>query len=106
MSQTGDWVVKNKEKADLLATHFSQKMITEEPERQLPRLPRLCLATLDSLVVTEDTVVRLLCTVNTRKAPEPDGVSPFLLKHCAEELAGPLTHILQQCLQTGIWPAM
>ena len=103
-SPAGDWVVKNTQKADLLATHFSQKMSTLDPERQPPRLPRLCPSTLDSPEVTENTVFHLLRTVNTKKAPGPDGVSPFLLKHCAEEIAAPLTHIFQQCLQTGTWP--
>ncbi|KAG0711327.1 hypothetical protein GWK47_020815 [Chionoecetes opilio] len=39
ITPAGDWVVKNQEKADLLATHFSRKMTTQDPERQPPRLP-------------------------------------------------------------------
>ncbi|KAK8394244.1 hypothetical protein O3P69_006435 [Scylla paramamosain] len=33
-----------------------------------------------------------LRSVNTGKAPVSDNIFPFLLKHCAEELARPLTH--------------
>ena len=42
--------------------------------------------------------------VDTKKAPGPDGVSPFLLKRCAGELSKPLTHIFQQCLSSSTWP--
>ena len=101
---TGNLAVANQAKAELLAAHFSGKMTTEEPDRQPPQLTRLCDHTLDHLMISEDTVVKLLRSTNTRKAPGPDNISPFLLKHCAEELTKPLTHIFRQCLQTSIWP--
>ena len=101
----GGLVVANQAKAELLAAHFSSKMTTMEPERQPPRLTHLCDQPLNSLVVTEGVVARLLRAVNTRKAPGPDGVSPFLLKRCAEELSKPLTRIFQQCLNLSTWPA-
>ena len=101
----GDMEVTNQAKAELLAAHFSSKMATEEPNRQPPRLPRLGNQTLDDLVIAEDVVRKLLRDVNTKKAPGPDGVSPFLLKHCAGELSHPLTLIFRQCLATRTWPA-
>ena len=100
----GNLVVANQDKAELLATHFSSKMTTEEPNRQPPHLPRLCDQMLDLLTVNEDAVARHLRGVSTRKAPGPDNISPFLLKHCAEELTLPLTRIFQQCLHTSTWP--
>ncbi|KAG0710332.1 hypothetical protein GWK47_023035 [Chionoecetes opilio] len=81
-------------------------MRTQDPERHPPRLARLCHLGLDSPVVTEDSMARLLRTVNIEKAPGSDGVSPFLLKYCTEELTRPLTRIFQQCLQTGAWPSL
>ncbi|MPC94762.1 putative RNA-directed DNA polymerase from transposon X-element [Portunus trituberculatus] len=54
---------------------------------------------------SEAAVTKLLRSTDTRKAPGHDDVSPFLLKHCAEELTKPLTHIFRQCLQTSTWPA-
>ena len=101
----GHLVVANQAKAELLAEHFSSKMSTDDPERQPPRLTRLCDQSLDTLVVDEAVVSGLLRTVNTKKAPGPDDVSPFLLKHCAEALSKPLTHIFRQCLSSGTWPA-
>ena len=101
----GHLVVANQDKAALLAEHFSGKMSTDDPERQPPRLTRLCDQSLETLVVDEAEVSRLLRAVNTKKAPGPDDVSPFLLKHCAEALSKPLTHIFRQCLSSGTWPA-
>ena len=98
--------MKNQEKADLLAAHFSNKMTVEEPDRQPPYLPRLGNLVLDSLEVTEGNVAKHLRDINTRKAPGPDNISPFLLKHCAEELSRPLTCIFRQCLSTGTWPSL
>ena len=100
----GGLAVTNQDKADLLAAHFSSKMTTEEPDRQTPHLIPLCDQVLERLVVDEGTVSRLLRTINTRKAPGPDGVSPYLLKHCAGELSKPLTLIFRQCLSSCIWP--
>ena len=100
----GELVTANQDKAELLAAHFSNKMTTEEPEREPPHLPRLCDRTLDNVVVSENVVTRHLRSVNTRKSPGPDEISPFILKNCAEELTKPVTHIFQQCLHTSTWP--
>ena len=96
----GDLATGGQEKADLLARHFSNKMTTDEPDRLPPVLPQLCETRLDNLVFTEGVVYKHLKNINTKKAPGPDNLSPFLLKHCAEELAGPLTIIFQQCLHS------
>ncbi|XP_045112274.1 uncharacterized protein LOC123505177 [Portunus trituberculatus] len=102
---SGNLAVANQDKAELLAAHFSGKMTTEEPDSQPPQLTRLCDVTLDHLQLSEAAVTKLLRSTDTRKAPGPDDVSPFLMKHCAEELTKPLTHIFRQCLQTSTWPA-
>ena len=101
----GDLAITSREKADLLACHFSQKMTTQEPDRQPPILPPLTASRLGSVIVSEDAVRRHLRGVNTKKAPGPDGVSPHLLRRCSDELTSPLTQIFRQCLQTGEWPA-
>ena len=101
----GGLAVTSQEKADLLAQMFSGKMRTPEPDRQPPPLPRLAASNLETVLITEDTVRRYLRGVNVRKAPGPDGVSPHLLKHCADELTTPLTNIFQRCLATRTWPS-
>ena len=102
----GGLALSSLEKADLLAQTFSQKMRTPDPDRQLPALPRPVASSLEEVLITEDAVRRHLKEVNTKKAPGPDGVSPHLLKHCAEELIKPLVTIFQQCLLSREWPSL
>lgn len=52
-------------------------------------------------MLSKDSMAKVLHSTITRKASGPDDVSPFLLKHCAEELTKPLTYIFHQCLQTN-----
>ena len=97
-------VVTNQAKADLMAAHYSSRMVTEESERQPLQLTPLCNLHLDDILVTENVMTRYQRNVNTRKAPGPDGVSPFLLKHRAWEVLKSHTHIFQQCLRFCTWP--
>lgn len=54
-------------------------------------------------MVSEDAEARPLRSINTKKAPNPENVSPFVLKHCMEELKSPLTSIFWQYLHTSTW---
>ena len=99
-----DMAIISQDKADL-AREFSQKMGTPKPDRQLPTLPRLVALSLESVMISEEAVRRHPKSVNTKKAPGPDGVSPHLLKHCAEELIRPLVVIFRQCLLVRVWPS-
>ena len=101
----GDMAITSQDKADLLAREFSQNMRTLEPDRQLPILPRLVASSLESVIISEEAVRRHLKNVNTKKAPGPDGVSPHLLKHCAEELTRPMVMIFRQYLLVRVWPS-
>lgn len=89
-------------KADILATHFTKKVTTLEAERQPPHLIYLDTLSLDTIIIAEDFIARLLRSFNTRKALGPDGSSLYLLHtpNCAV-LAKPLMHIFLQCLHTG-----
>ena len=50
--------------------------------------------------------MRLLREVDVRKATGPDDVSPRTLKHCASELAGPLSEAFTACLEENTWPSV
>ena len=45
-----------------------------------------------------------LSSLDTRKSCGSDGVSPFVLKHCAESLALPISLIFQKLICTGTIP--
>ena len=97
--------ISSQEKANLLASMFSSKMTTPDPNRQPPVLPRLCASSLQTLHLSEYTIKHHLKKINPKKATGPDEVSPRLLKNCANELSTPLTLIFQQCINSGSWPS-
>ena len=57
-----------------------------------------------ALQVTQTQVQRALGQVNPRKAAGPDGVSPRVLKACAEQLAGVYTDIFNTSLAQEVVP--
>ena len=46
----------------------------------------------------------MLRSLNELKSVGPDGVSPRLLKHCAKELARPLTDLFQKVTRAAEFP--
>ena len=80
-------------------------MRTPEPDRPLPALPRLGDSSLDTILITKESVRRHLKGANTKKAPGSDDLRSHLLKHCAEELSGSLILVFLQCLQSRVWPS-
>lgn len=59
-----------------------------------------------ALQVTHTQVLKALKQVNPRKAVGPDGVSPRVLKSCAEQLAGVYTDIFNQSLSQAVVPRL
>lgn len=78
--------IAEQDKDKLPAAHISNKMRTEKLKSKPPRLPRLCDWTLNNLVVLEEDKTRHLSSVSICKALGPDGIGPFMLKHCVSEL--------------------
>ncbi|KAG0716762.1 hypothetical protein GWK47_008925 [Chionoecetes opilio] len=71
-------------------------MTVSDPDRLPPAVARLTNATLDTITLTTEEVMRQLQLVDPKKALGPDGVSPHILKHCAAQLAAPVTDIFQR----------
>ena len=101
----GGLAMRNRDKAQLLAAHFSKKMQVPEPERVPPLIPARTRATLDCLHIHQTEVEKLLLQVDTKKALGPDNISPHLLRRCASELSAPLTLLFRRCLSSKTWPS-
>ena len=102
----GSVAMRNRDKAELLAAHFSSKMSVPDPLRAPPKLPSLTRASLESLTVTSEEVKNLLLQTDPKKALGPDNISPHLLKRCATQLAPPLTIIFNNILSSSKWPTL
>ena len=55
-------------------------------------------------VVQESDVKSQFKHLNAKKAPGPDGISPRLLKNCADQLSGVFTNIFNLSLELGKVP--
>lgn len=102
----GTVATRDRDKAQVLAAHFSSKMTVPDPERVPPIVPEQTKATLGKLTFTAEDVRKQLLRVNPKKALGLDDISPRLLKVCANQLAGPLTMIFQESLSTRKWPSL
>jgi hypothetical protein len=90
-------------KAEILNAQF-QSVYTRESMSHLPDMGSKQQPDMDRIIVNRRGVQNLLEKLNPHKAPGPDGVSPFILRAAAEEIAPILTDIYQKSLDTGVVP--
>ncbi|KAK3869652.1 hypothetical protein Pcinc_025056 [Petrolisthes cinctipes] len=76
----GTTVHLTKDKVDLLAQHFAQKMTVPDPTRAPPSLPVVAGGRLTSFSLSEAEVRASLSALEEGKAVGPDGVSPRVLR--------------------------
>ena len=92
------------EKANLLNNFFaSQQTIPSN----IPVLPNLVLetnATLSTVIATENEILKILNSLDKKKATGPDGISNTLLKETATSIAKPLTNLANKSFETGKFP--
>ena len=91
-----------------LADYFAAKMsLPGEENKQVPPLEQLPdgAKRLRGFKLTRAMVAKVLRSLlNELKSVGPDGVSPRLLKHCAKELARPLTNLFQKVTRAAEFP--
>ena len=104
--QDGTVATSSKEKAQLLANLFTERMKVEVPHQPPPRLEQQRKETVTKMEMTQTQVKQLLRGLDTKKATSPDNVSLHLLKQCAQELSVLLTIVVTACLRENIWPTV
>ena len=100
----GSVATSSKEKAELLASFFSNKMNVPDPNRPPPKLPKVTNSKLQGLKITPREVRTQLKNLDVTKAVGPDKISPHTLVKCADQLAAPLAALYQACLTQNKWP--
>lgn len=95
-----------RDKADLLAKHFAEKMCIPDPERPSPLFPQIVKETLETVNTNEEEVKVILANLDEKKAVAPQDISPRVLRQCAAELARPLASLFNHCLSNATWPEM
>ena len=88
-----------------LNNHF-MSVFTKEDLSKVPNIEdaEVTIPNIPPIIFTQSGIQHLLSTVDVSKASGPDRVSPYILKHCAEELSPVLQIIFTQSLSTGVLP--
>ena len=102
--EDGTVAFTNKEKAEELATYFSNKMKVAQPHKLPPKLICRTHTSLHTVSINESRVKSLMKTLDTSKAVGPDGISPLILRQCCDELALVYATLFNTCMKQGYWP--
>ena len=96
-------ITDNKAKAEILSNQF-KAVFTDEDVDTIPDMDSNGVSDIDPLEFQTKGIVSLLRNINTKKASGPDGISCWVLKEAAEEIAPFLQFIFNQSLTTGQVP--
>ena len=98
----GKTISNNREKADLLNTHYGSIFTKDDPtidpvlSNPLPDMPRF--------EIHSSCIRKLLKELEPHKACGPDKIPTYILRECAEEIAPLLTKIFTQSIEEGDLP--
>jgi hypothetical protein len=95
----------NKEKADIFNAHFiSQSTLpdNDDPEPDVPTLDNQ--PVLDSIIISQDTVSKILKNLDSNKAVGPDLVHNRLLTAACDYISLPLANFFNKCLNDCAFP--
>jgi len=95
----------SKEKAEIFACHFSNKIKVPDPNKVIKSLPRMTTYR-TTRHVSSIEVEQQLCNLDTSKAVGPDDISPRTLKMCAIQLALPLATLPQLSISPNMAHSM
>ena len=90
-------------KANVLNDHF-HSVFTSEDLTNIPSIDNN-VPIMSSLTLSTEGIETLLSKLDTNKAPGPDQIPSYILKHCANEITPILQVIYNQSLQSAQLPA-
>ena len=102
-SNTGVLESDNHSKANILNDQFKSVFTNEDDT--LPTLGPSNYPTIPDIQISQEGIIKLLQNIKTHKAPGPDGITPFILKVAAEEIAPALCMIFERSLESGELPS-
>ena len=92
------------EKAEALSRQY-KSVFTRESPGSLPEMEGNKLPPAPTLQIGSEGIFKLLKNLSPHKAPGPDGIHPFVLQKCAQEITPVLTKIFTQSISTGTLPS-
>ena len=100
----GKVATDQKTKAEMLNNQLSS-VFTKENTSNLPDKGRSTFPSMPDINITPTGVSKLLSNLNPLKAAGPDEIPARVLKYTANSISSILSHIFQQCINTGVVPS-
>ena len=103
--ENNEIVSENRDKANILNSHFAKQSCIEVPlNHSLPTLTYRTESRLLTVQTNAEEITKILKLLNVKKANGPDGISNFVLKAAASEIASPLSNIFNRSFTEGYFP--
>lgn len=94
----------DKSKASVLSQYFSSVHRIDNGAL-VPCSPNVLPADIMNIDVTEEEVIKVLSSLDTNKAPGPDGIHPAIIKPLARIIANPVCKLFTVSLEEGTLPS-
>ena len=104
VSDGSDVCNEPQDKAEVFNKYF-HSVFLEKNDAQMPAMNHYHNGALCDFTFTQEQVLAILRNLDANKASGPDGLSPYVLKHCCHQLAASLTILFNKSLQAGKVPA-
>ena len=103
--ENGLFITNSAKKASIFNEYFVQQCSTIQNTSSLQTfLPRIN-NQLKDITVNKDKVLKLIRTLDTKKAHGCDEISVSMIKICDSSIVDPLCMIFEKCLTTGLYPS-
>ena len=93
------------QKSNVLNTYFCSITMLNDDDAVLPDFHDRCENILSQVIVTEQEVIDMLCTLNANKAVGPDIISNRMLVSVKEEISKPLCSLFNKSLREKVFPS-
>ncbi|XP_066935011.1 uncharacterized protein [Clytia hemisphaerica] len=84
--------------------HEFCSVFTNEPEGEVPDFPSRTEEIIDDIVITKEMLSKKIKELDTNKSLGPDEIHPKMLKELVDEIAEPLSRIMNKTLTEGELP--
>ena len=103
--ENGLFITNLEAKANLFNDYFVEQCSTVVTDSTLPDFRPLCPTLLQNVPVEREKVLKLIRSLDSKKAHGCDDISVSMLKICDTEIVEPLCLIFEKCLETGVYPS-
>lgn len=97
-------VTDAREKAEIFNDYFISQTKLDESNTDLPSHYPSTATSLETIVVSDFDVFKVLINLDSSKATGPDGIGNRILKESAPSLSGPLSRLINKSIRCGMFP--